>query len=100
MRIPVWNWFESSYKIRASKTATTIAMLELDEAREKVELQVNQSSFKVSEANKRLNMANKNTERRKPAMCQPRLQRGRNGRYGCHDRTDGMAAGTLTEDRR
>lgn len=63
MRIPVWNWFESSYKIRASKTATTIAMLELDEAREKVELQVNQSSFKVSEANKRLNMANKNTER-------------------------------------
>ena len=38
-------------------------MLELDEAREKVELQVNQSSFKVSEANKRLNMANKNTER-------------------------------------
>lgn len=63
MRIPVWNWFESSYKIRASKTATTIAMLELDEAREKVELQVSQSSFKVKEANKRLNMANKNTER-------------------------------------
>lgn len=63
VRIPVWNWFESSYKIRASKTATTIAMLELDEAREKVELQVTQSSYKVSEANKRLNMANKNTER-------------------------------------
>ena len=63
VRIPVWNWFESSYKIRASKTATTIAMLELDEAREKVELQVTQSSYKVSEANKRLNMANNNTER-------------------------------------
>lgn len=63
MRIPVWNWFEGTYKIRASKTATTIAMLELDEAREKIELQVSQSSFKVSEANKRLNMANKNTER-------------------------------------
>lgn len=63
MRIPVWNWFEGSYKIRASKTATTIAMLELDEAREKIELQVSQSSFKVSEAKKRLNMANKNTER-------------------------------------
>lgn len=37
--------------------------MELDDAREKVELQINQSSFKVSEANKRLIMANKNTER-------------------------------------
>lgn len=62
VRIPVWNWLESTYKIRASKTATSIAMLELDEAREKVELQVNQSSFKVAEANKKLEMARKNTE--------------------------------------
>lgn len=63
VRVPVWNWFESNYKIRASKTATNIAIMELDDAREKVELQINQSSFKVSEANKRLIMANKNTER-------------------------------------
>lgn len=63
VRMPVWNWFESNYKIRASKTATNIAIMELDDAREKVELQINQSSFKMSEANKRLIMANKNTER-------------------------------------
>lgn len=63
VRVPVWNWFESTYKIRASKTATAIAVMELDEAREKIELQVSQSSFKVSEANKRLLMAKKNTER-------------------------------------
>lgn len=63
VRVPVWNWFESNYKIRASKTATNIAIMELDDAREKVELQINQSSFKMSEANKRLIMANKNTER-------------------------------------
>lgn len=62
VRIPVWNWFESTYKIRASKTATSIAQLELDDAREKVELQVNQSSFKVAEAEKKLAMAKKNTE--------------------------------------
>ncbi len=62
VRVPVWNWFESTYKIRASKTATSIAMLELDDAKEKVELQVNQSSFKLSEANKKLAMAKKNTE--------------------------------------
>ena len=34
VRVPIWNWFESTYKIRASKTATTIAELELDEARD------------------------------------------------------------------
>lgn len=63
VRIPVWNWFESTYKVRASKTATTIAAMELDEAEEKIELQVNQSSFKMTEASKRLSLATKSTER-------------------------------------
>jgi len=63
VRVPVWNWFEGAYKVRASKAATTMANLELDDAREKIELQVNQSSFKVKEANKRLAMALKNAER-------------------------------------
>ena len=63
VRVPVWNWLESTYKIRASKTATSIALLELDDAKEKVKLQINQSSFKVAEANKKLAMAKKNTER-------------------------------------
>lgn len=63
VRVPVWSWFEGSYKIKASKAATTIAQMELEDAREMIELQVNQSSFKVSEANKKLTMAQKNTER-------------------------------------
>ena len=63
VRVPVWNWFEGAYKVRACKAATTMANLELDDAREKIELQVNQSSFKVKEANKRLAMAMKNAER-------------------------------------
>ena len=63
VRVPVWNWFEGAYKVRASKAATTMANLELDDAREKIELQVNQSSFRVKEANKRLAMAMKNAER-------------------------------------
>ena len=37
-----------------------MANMELDEARELIELQVKQSSFKVSEANKKLEMANAN----------------------------------------
>lgn len=63
VRVPVWNWFEGTYKVRAARTATQIATLELNEAREKIELQVNQSSFKVKEANKRLAMALKNVEK-------------------------------------
>ena len=46
-----------TYKVRASKGATAIAKLELEEVREKIELQVNQNTFKVEEANKRLAMA-------------------------------------------
>ena len=57
VRIPIWNWGDVAYKVRASKGATAIAALEQDEARELIELQVNQSTFKVDEANKRLAMA-------------------------------------------
>ena len=90
VRIPVWNWFESTYKIRASKTATSMAMLELDDAREKVELQVNQSSFKVDEANKRLAMAKKNTE-----QADENLRCANLGfKEGVMDVTDVMAAQT------
>ena len=63
VRIPVWNWGDVMYKVRASKGATTIATLQLDEAREKIELQVNQCSFKVNEANKKLEMAKTSTLR-------------------------------------
>ena len=57
VRVPIWNWGDVAYKVRASKGATAIANLELEEAREKIELQVNQNTFKVDEANKRLAMA-------------------------------------------
>ena len=57
VRVPIWNWGDVMYKVRASKGATTIANLELQEAREKIELQVNQNTFRVNEANKKLTMA-------------------------------------------
>ena len=60
VRVPIWNWGDVMYKVRASKGATAIANLELAEAREKIELQVNQVTFKVDEANKKLTMAQKN----------------------------------------
>ena len=63
VRVPIWNWGDVAYKVRASKGATAVANLELEEAREKIELQVNQNTFKVDEANKRLIMAQSGIER-------------------------------------
>ena len=63
VRVPLWNWGDVAYKVRASKGATAIAHLELAEAREKIELQVNQNTFKVDESNKRLAMAQTGIER-------------------------------------
>ena len=63
VRMPVWNWFEGVYKVRASKAATCIAQLEVGDVREKIELQVSQSRFKMSEANRRLVMATSNVDK-------------------------------------
>ena len=63
VRVPIWNWGDVAYKVRAAKGATTIANLELGEAREKIELQVNQNTFRVDEANKKLVMAQANIAR-------------------------------------
>ncbi len=63
VRVPIWNWGDVMYKVRASKGATSIATLELEEAREMIELQVNQNSFRVDEANRKLTMAQSNIAR-------------------------------------
>jgi outer membrane protein TolC len=63
VRVPIWNWGDVAYKVRASKGATTIARLRMDDAREKITLQVNQSNFQVQEANKKLEMAKVNIQK-------------------------------------
>ena len=60
VRVPLWNWFEGSYKVRATEAATTIATLEKDEAREKISLQLSQLRFRIKEANKRLETSRSN----------------------------------------
>lgn len=62
IRVPVWNWFEGEYKVRSSKLSTCIAELELSEAQEKIELQVNSCKFKIREANRRLSMAERSVK--------------------------------------
>jgi outer membrane protein TolC len=62
-QMPVWNWGEGKYRIRQAKAEANISRYELSDAREKIELQVNQSAFKVNEALKRYKMALKNKEK-------------------------------------
>ena len=63
VQIPLWNWGEGTYKVKAAKAEARIAQYQLNDAKEKIELQVNQSVFKVNEATKKLNMAQKNMEK-------------------------------------
>ena len=92
VQVPVWSWFEGTYKVRAAKAATTMAEMQLSDTREKINLQVTQSRYKVREARKRLDMAIKNIKSAeenlrcaqvgsakvysKPPMSWPRRQRG------------------------
>ena len=63
VQIPIWHWGEGIYKTRAAKAEARIAQFQLQDAREKIELQVNQAAFKVKEAGKKLVMSSKNMEK-------------------------------------
>lgn len=60
LKIPVFHWGEGIYKVRAAKAEANIAKYQLEDVKEKVELQVTQSSYKVNEATKQLHMAEQN----------------------------------------
>ena len=82
VQVPVWNWFEGSYKIRAT--------LELNDAREKITLQISQSQFKLKEAQKKLAMTQKNIQ-----SAEENLRCANVGfREGVMESTDVMAAQT------
>lgn len=90
VRVPVLDWGDATYKIRASKIATNIARLTLDEAREKIDLQVNQCDYRLKEANKKLATAQKNIQR-----AEENLRCANIGfKEGVMDATEVMAAQT------
>lgn len=60
LTIPIWHWGSNYNKLRAAKAQTVAANLQLDNAREMVDLQVNQASFKADEAFKTFSMTESN----------------------------------------
>ncbi len=62
LKVPLSGWWEGCYKRNAARAETRIKMLQLMDTREKIELQVNQSVYKVNEANKKLIASTRNME--------------------------------------
>ena len=62
VKVPLSGWWEGSYKRNSAKAETRIKTLELQDAKEKIELQVNQSVYKLNEANKKLITSSRNME--------------------------------------
>ena len=63
LSVPIFHWNEGIYKVKAAKSEVNIARLQQTEVQEKIELQVNQSLFKNTEAQKRLALSEKNMEK-------------------------------------
>lgn len=61
-RVPVFHFGEGMNKVRHAKSDALIAQYQLDDAREKISLQVSQYENKKNEAEVRLTMAEKNME--------------------------------------
>ncbi len=50
LRMPLWHWGGLSNKVKAAQVDANVKRLELDDAKEKIELQVNQAAFRYQEA--------------------------------------------------
>lgn len=62
VKVPL-NFISSSAKLKAAKSETLMRTYDLEDAKDKIRLQINQSSYKLSEARKKLKATTKNTEK-------------------------------------
>ena len=63
INVPIFHWGEGVYKVKSAKAQAEAVRYQLDEAKEKIELQVNQCAFKIDEALRKLQMTEKNMEK-------------------------------------
>ena len=62
VKVSLSGWWEGTYRRNSAKAETRIKTLEWQDAREKIELQVNQSVYKVNEAGQKLIASSRNME--------------------------------------
>ncbi len=63
LKVPIWNWGEGIYKVRAAKADALVAAYQEEDVREKIELQVTQSAFRAGEAERKLKFSLKNRDK-------------------------------------
>ncbi len=63
VKIPIWHWRGDFNKYRAARSGETIMKLELEDAKEKINLQVSQAAFKAQEAVKTYEMTQSNLKK-------------------------------------
>ena len=73
LTIPLWHWGGNYNQYRAAKSATAAQRLMLEDAEEKVQLQVNQARFKFQEACKTYEMTLSNVEKANENLRQAQL---------------------------
>lgn len=63
LTVPIFHWGEGVYKVRAAKAEASIKRYEWEDAKEKIELEINQNSYKLNEAQRKLETSVKNLEK-------------------------------------
>ena len=63
VQVPLSGWWEGTYKRNAARAETHIRQVGFEVAKEEIELQVNQSVYKVNEAGKKLTASARNKEK-------------------------------------
>jgi outer membrane protein len=58
--VPLFHWGERIHTLRASENEKNIAQYKLDDAKEKIKLDITQAKFKISEASKKAKMTDYN----------------------------------------
>lgn len=55
VKVPIFTWGDRKYKVEAAKARSIVSELQLEEATEKIQLQISQSRQRVQESQERLN---------------------------------------------
>lgn len=63
LKAPIFHWGASRKSVRYARSQTEIVNYQLQETKEKIELQVSQSQFKLKEVAKKMEMASRSMER-------------------------------------
>ena len=63
VKIPLWHWGGLSSKVKAAECEARLKQVELDDAKEKIELQVQQATYRSQEAQKTLEMTRSNMKK-------------------------------------